>query len=236
MSAVLDPRAIEEEIARIREKESNPYSSGTKTNIFTLLIFRADEAPVAEPSDPVETVLQFLPGKPPARIITIRRSRGATAEAWVSGRCFPTCGTGAAVRGGPHRERRRRSRRRPGAWSPLVIRDLPVFAWLPDGLSKAGPAWTPALRGAAGLIDKVLVDSSRGDSQAAEASDALQNLTAELADASLVSDFSWRRGRVLREQAARAFDPLEMRALLPSVRAVRLYGGYGWKHGCSSNG
>jgi hypothetical protein len=46
-----------------------------------------------------------------------------------------------------------------------------------------------------------------------------------MADASLVSDFSWRRSRVLREQTARAFDPVEMRPLLPAVRAARLYGG-----------
>ena len=45
VSALLDPRAIEQEIARIREKESNPYSSGTKTNLFTLLIFRSEDAP-----------------------------------------------------------------------------------------------------------------------------------------------------------------------------------------------
>ena len=40
VSTVLDPRSIEREIARIRERESNPYSSGVKTNLFTLVIFR----------------------------------------------------------------------------------------------------------------------------------------------------------------------------------------------------
>ena len=226
VSAVLDPRAIEEEIARIREKESNPYSSGTKTNIFTLLIFRAEGDAGPQSPDPVETALQFLLGKRPARIITIRRSHDPRTEAWVSGRCFPD----RRNRGVCFEEVRIESGddgvgADPGAWSPLVIRDLPVFAWMPDSLEEAGAQWTPALRGAAGLIDKVLVDSSRSPGREAAALDALEKLVMATADASLVSDFSWRRSRVLREQTARAFDPAEMRPLLPAVRAVQLYGG-----------
>jgi len=226
VSTALDPRAIEEEIARIREKESNPYSSGTKTNIFTLVIFRAEGAAVPENPDPVETALQFLLGKRPARIITIRHSHEPRTEAWVSGRCFPdrrnkgVCFEEVRIESGEDGVGAD-----PGAWAPLVIRDLPVFAWMPDTLEQAGVQWTPALRGAAGLIDKVFVDSSRSPGRESAALDALQKLTNAMADASLVSDFSWRRGRVLREQAARAFDPVEMRPLLPAVRAVQLYGG-----------
>jgi glucose-6-phosphate dehydrogenase assembly protein OpcA len=41
----------------------------------------------------------------------------------------------------------------------------------------------------------------------------------------LLADFAWRRGKVLREQTARAFDPPEMRTLVPRARSVRLYGG-----------
>lgn len=226
MSAVLDPRAIEAEIARIREKESNPYSSGTKTNIFTLLIFRVEESAVPEIPDAVETALQFLLGKRPARIITIRRSGDPRTEAWVSGRCFPdrrnkgVCFEEVRIECGDDGVGAD-----PGAWSPLVIRDLPVFAWMPDGLERAVEQWTPALRGAAGLVDKVLVDSSRGNGGEVAAMRALRKLAAATAETSLVSDFSWRRGRVLREQTARSFDPVEMRQLLPAVRAVRLYGG-----------
>ena len=89
MSVALDPRIIEGEIARIREKESNPYSSGTRTNIFTLIVFRSKGAPEPGNPDHVETALQYLLGKRPARIITIRRARSPRTEAWVSGRCFP---------------------------------------------------------------------------------------------------------------------------------------------------
>jgi len=226
MSVVLDPRVIEEEIARIREKESNPYSSGTKTNIFTLLVFRVEAAPEPGAADHVETALQFLLGKRPARIITLRRARSPQTEAWVSGRCFPD----RRNRGVCFEEVRIESGddgvgADPGAWAPLVIRDLPVFAWMPDGLEETAAEWTPALRGAQGLIDKLLVDSSRSPASEAAAMHALQDLRDAAADGFLVSDFSWRRSRVLREQTARAFDPLEMRPLLSSMKTVRLYGG-----------
>ena len=89
VSTMLDPRAIEAEIARIREKESNPYSSGTKTNIFTLVVFRSGKAWVPGTPDHVDAALQFLLGKRPARIITIRSSGEPRTDAWVSGRCFP---------------------------------------------------------------------------------------------------------------------------------------------------
>ncbi len=79
--------------------------------------------------------------------------------------------------------------------------------------------------GSTGLIDKLLVDSSRSPGPEAASLRALQDLRDATADGFLVSDFSWRRGRVLREQSARAFDPAEMRPLLARVKAVRLYGG-----------
>jgi hypothetical protein len=226
VSAILDPRVIEDEIARIREKESNPYSSGTKTNIFTLLIFRSEGAPEPGSPDHVETALQFLLGKRPARIITIRRARSPKTEAWVSGRCYPD----RRNRGVCFEEVRIESGddgvgADPGAWAPLVIRDLPVFAWMPDSPEDAALKWTPALSGSRGLIDKLLVDSSRSAGGEGASLRVLQRLRDATADGFLVSDFAWRRGRVLREQSARAFDPTEMRPLLASVKSVRLYGG-----------
>jgi hypothetical protein len=226
MNGALDPRAIEEEISRIRERESNPYSSGTKTNIFTLLIFRSVDPQKPGASDHVDPVLQFLLGKRPARIITLQRSKAAQTEVMVSGRCFPD----RRNRGVCFEEVRIDSGddgvgADPGAWAPLVIRDLPVFAWMPDGLNEESALWTPALRESAGLIDKLLVDSSRSSGDQASVMGILQGLRDITSDAFLVSDFSWRRSRVLREQTARAFDSAEARALLPAIRSVQLYGG-----------
>ena len=54
---------------------------------------------------------------------------------------------------------------------------------------------------------------------------ALRMVREKTAGAFQLSDFSWRRGRILREQTARAFDPPEMRPLLAAIQSVRMYGG-----------
>jgi hypothetical protein len=223
VSTALDPRVIEQEIARIREKESSPYSAGTKTNLFTLLIFRG--LPAGAPGDPVDASLQFLLGRRPARIITIQRDKGGPTEAWVSGRCFPdrrnrgVCFEEVRINAGDDGVGAD-----PGAWAPLVIRDLPVFAWLPDGRGPDNDAWRPTLATAADLIDKLIVDTSLEPKDSGPAS-ALPWLREMATVGHLLADFAWRRGKVLREQTARAFDPPEMRALVPQARSVRLYGG-----------
>ena len=237
MSAPLDPRVIEKDIALIREKESNPYSAGTKTNLFTLLVFRREGAVTPGAADPADQALAFLLGKRPARIITITRVSSPRTEAWVSGRCFPdkrnrgVCFEEVRIEAGDDG-----LGVDPGAWAPLLIRDLPVFAWMPDGPDIEDAPWKDSLRSADGLIDKLLVDSSRStaadgagaagsaDSGAAELR-ALVRLQKSTAAAIPLSDFSWRRGRVLREQTARSFDAPDMRRQLPAIRSVRLYGG-----------
>ena len=229
MSGVLDPHTIEQEILRIREKESTPFSAGTKTNLFTLLIFRGSTIAAPGAADPVESTLAFLLGKRPARILTLTRANAEKTEAVVSGRCFPdrnnrgvcfeevriACGNDGLGAD-------------PGAWAPLAIRELPVFAWMPDTLEEELALWEPALRQAAGIFDKLVVDSSHGARAAANGGNALGalgRLRDAVADAFIVSDFSWRRGQVLREQSARAFDPMDMRPHLAAIRRVQLYGG-----------
>ncbi len=221
VSTALDPRLIEEEIARIREREASPFSAGTKTNLFTLLVFR--DRPATDPGDPVEAALQFLLGRRPARIITIVRAPGAATEAWVSGRCFPdrrnrgVCFEEVRIDAGDDG-----LGADPGAWAPLVIRDLPVFAWL----ASAVDGWRPTVDAAAELIDKILVDSTSAFPPAGPGGDDLAARLRELsAGGRVVADFAWRRGKVLREQTARAFDPPEMRPEIQLARSVRLYGG-----------
>ena len=227
VSAPLDPRVIEQEIAKMRERESSPYSAGVKTNLFTLLVFRGAGQPTGDPADPVDAAIQYLLGRRPARIITLTHSSAPRTEAWVSGRCFPdrrnrgVCFEEVRIEVGEDGVGDD-----PGAWAPLLIRDLPVFAWLADGLVREDDRRLSGLVGAGGLVDKLLVDSSR--SPGAEGADPLaplRRLRDKAAGAFLISDFSWRRTRILREQSARAFDPAAMRPLLPFIRGTRLYGG-----------
>jgi hypothetical protein len=230
VSALLNPRVIEQEIARIREKESNPYSAGTKTNLFTLVVIRQEGAIPPGEFDPAETALSYMLGRRPARIITIARKPATATECQVSGRCFPdkrnrgVCFEEVRIQCGDDGVGMD-----PGTWGPLLIRDLPVFAWVPDGLATDGGAWEAALLKAHGLIDKLLVDSARITPTERDHREgallALRELRERTAGEFLLSDFSWRRGRILREQTARAFDPPTMRPLLASLKDVRLYGG-----------
>ncbi len=222
MSTVLDPRSIEREIARIRERESNPYSSGVKTNLFTLVIFRklADTTV----GDPLAPALQYMLGRRPARIITIDRVEAQTTDVIVSGRCSPdrrnrgVCFEEVYIESGADG-----LGEDPGAWAPLLIRDLPVFAWWPDSMAGADDSWQQPILEAASLIDKLIVDSASTSDRAALQS--LLSLREKAGGAFFISDLAWRRSRVLRELTARAFDQPESRPLLTAVRSVTLDGG-----------
>jgi glucose-6-phosphate dehydrogenase assembly protein OpcA len=220
VSTVMDPRSIEREIARIREKESNPYSSGVKTNLFTLVVF----------GDPPASSLQYMLGRRPARIITIDQVDAPETGVTVSGRCFPD----RRNRGVCFEEVRIESGADglgddPGSWAPLLIRDLPVFAWLPDTLSGSDDHWQRPVLESASLIDKLIVDTGHASDDHGASLAAMRNLLAlqeKAGGAFFISDFAWRRSRVLRELTARAFDLLDTRPRLPVIKSVILDGGF----------
>ncbi|MCX7039373.1 MAG: glucose-6-phosphate dehydrogenase assembly protein OpcA, partial [Spirochaetes bacterium] len=220
MSTTLDPRAIEREIGRIRERESNPYSSGVKTNLFNLVIFAGQEEGGASAAAPA---LQHLLGKRAARIITIDgEAAGPSTGAVVSGRCFPD----ARSRGVCFEEIRIFAEAPGmdiGAWAPLLIRDIPVYAWRLGRPTRESLA--PILE-AAEFIDKLIVDSSAGRSRASarESIRALGAFRPAARRSVVVADFAWRRTHALRVQAARAFDPPETRARLGEIREVSVAG------------
>ena len=220
MSTTLDPREIEREIGRIRERESNPYSSGVKTNLFNLVIFAGQGEAGAQAAAPA---LQYLLGKRAARIITIdREGASQSTGAVVSGRCFPD----ARSRGVCFEEIRIFADAPGmdiGAWAPLLIRDIPVYAWRLGRPTRESLA--PVLE-AAEFIDKLIVDSSAGRSRASarEAIRALGAFRIAARRSVVVADFAWRRIHALRVQAARAFDPPETRARLGEIREVSVAG------------
>jgi len=217
MSATLDPRAIEREIGMIRERESNPYSSGIKTNLFNLVILAGsgDEADAAAPA------LQHLLGRRPARIITLERGHAHEVQAAVSGRCFPdthsrgVCFEEIRISGSAGADI--------GAWAPLLIRDIPVYTW---AVGRVTAETLAPLREAAEYIDKLIVDSAAATAVEAglETMRALRALRIASRRSIAVSDLAWRRTAALRVQAARACDPPEARSRLASIREVSAEG------------
>jgi hypothetical protein len=106
-----------------------------------------------------------------------------------------------------------------GAWAPLLIRDIPVYAWLP-GLPT--PARLAPVLEAAEYIDTLIADSSRAATpeEALEALRGLRRARAAARRSIAVSDLAWSRTLPLRMQAARSFDPPDQRARLSSIREV----------------
>ena len=220
ISVSLDPRAIESEITRIRDRESNPYIAGTRTNLFTLVVKEGRAA-----SEIVDGALGFLLGKRPGRIIRLRDGEEERSSVYVSGRCFPdvhnrgVCFEEIQVQNG-----RDDCGSDVGTWSPLLIRDLPVYVWWLDAVS----ADVPLLREAAELVDKVVFDAGFSLSIGERPLDALaavRELRRATRAAFTVSDLAWRRMQAFRVQTARSFNPEAQRKRLTTVSRVSLYGG-----------
>jgi glucose-6-phosphate dehydrogenase assembly protein OpcA len=218
VSIPLDPRRIEAEIARVRERESTGFGGGAKANLFNLVV--ATPGSAAGPM--VDTALGALLGRRPARIIRLAASGDAAAgaAAVVSGRCSP----GTLDRGVCLEEIEVSAGRDPlgggaGAWAPLLARDIPTFLWL------AGP-WTPAdlPLEACAHADKLIVDGSLAGEPAAGLA-ALHRLREAARGRFAVADLAWSRTLALRVQAVRAFDAPAARENLGRITAVGLVGG-----------
>ena len=219
VSLPLDPRRIEVEIARMRERESTGFGGGAKANLFNLVVTipaGAGDSAGPGPDDALETLL----GRRPARIIRLSAGRAGAIGATVSGRCFP----GSIDRGVCLEQIDVTAVGDPlgdgvTSWAPLLARDIPTFLWI------AGP-WTPAdlPRAAGAHADKLIVDGSRaGEPVAALA--ALHSLREATRRRLAVADLAWSRTLPLRVQAARAFDPPAAREALDRITAVRIAGG-----------
>ncbi len=208
-----DPRLIEAEIARVRERESTAFGGGVKANLFNLVVA---SLPGARPQE----ALEALEGRRPSRIIRLASGPVEPAGAGVSVRCSPgTLERGICLEeiGIPAGDDPLGSGA--GAWTPLLERDIPTFLWL------AGP-WTAGdlPTEAAAHVDKLIVDSSATDDPA-EALAALRRLRGATRGRLAVADLAWSRILPLRVQAVRAFDPPDARDALAGLTGIRLEGG-----------
>ena len=210
-----DPREIEREIQRQIAASS---ASRTKASLFNLVIFRRLFA-----TDPSAEALGYLLGRRPARLILIESGSTNPSEAFVSARCHPDpknvelCFQEVRIQDGPDAVGRA-----PGFWSPLLIRDIPVFVWWLEAIDLL-PALLP---GIVPFADRFLADSGFAEEQGTDAGEALRGLAdGARAHALPLSDFSWHRLHPLRLAAARLFEPPAARDLLQRIRAVHLQGG-----------
>jgi hypothetical protein len=213
LNTSLDPRRIEAEIARMRERESSSFGGGVKANLFNLVV-------VCPPGSRPDEALDALLGRRPARIIRLSVDAPGPAGAFVSGRCFP----GALDRGVCLEEIDLAAGEDPlaggvGVWTPLANRDIPTFLWI------TGP-WTPQMQPALAHADKLIVDSSANEGSLVLLA-ALHRLRGLTRGRLAVADLAWSRSLPLRVAAARCFDPPAAREALDEITAVRLEGATG---------
>lgn len=207
------PVEIERELQRQIAAAS---ASRSKASLFNLVIFRRCFRP-----DPSAEALAYLLGKRPARILLVESGYNGSSEAGVSARCHPDpknaelCFQEILIQVGDDG-----IGREPGFWSPLLIRDIPVFLWWLEPLQP----FPELLEQAESFADRFLIHTGLGS-----ADDPLtlyRRLASHQAAAGVpVSDFAWHRTLPLRVGAARLFAPAAVREALSRIEAVRLRGG-----------
>jgi hypothetical protein len=209
------PAEIEREIQRQIAAAS---ASRTKASLLNLVIFRQ-----AFSRDPSAEALSYLLGRRPARLILVESGVDSPSEAFVSARCHPEpknlelCFQEIRIQDGPDGVGRD-----PGFWSPLLIRDIPVYVWW---LQSAG-LLPEMMGGLAPLADRFMAYSGFAEERGEDPANTLHELAVWTRSGGLpCSDFSWLRIHPLRLNTARLFDPSSARELLEDIRSVRLQGG-----------
>ncbi len=210
MKSYADPVAIEQQL-RKTQQEVSPNEA--RTNLFNLVVY-VDGHDDAKLTD----ALNFLHGKRPARVIIVRRNAGGETRADATARCVTDnddkilCIQEILISSGDDR-----AGEAPETWTPLLIREIPVFVW-----------WLAALDGAPlpelfdDIADRVFVDSAL----ASDPRDFLEKLSRRLPQLKTpVTDFAWSRTAPLLKLTAHAFNAAERRPLLAEITAVSFEGG-----------
>jgi len=210
MKSYADPVAIEQQL-RKTQQESSPNEA--RTNLFNLVVY-VDGHDDAKLTD----ALNFLHGKRPARVIVIRRNSGGETRADATARCVTDnddkvlCIQEILISSGDDK-----MGEVPETWTPLLIREIPVFVW-----------WLASLDGAPipelfdDIADRVFVDSSLTSDPFA----FLGQLSARLAELKTpVTDFAWSRTAPLLKLTAHAFNAADRRPFLAEIASVAVEGG-----------
>ncbi|HTH14134.1 MAG TPA: glucose-6-phosphate dehydrogenase assembly protein OpcA [Spirochaetia bacterium] len=210
LKSYADPVAVEQQLRKIQQEVS---PNEARTNLFNLVVYvdKWDDARLTE-------ALNFLHGKRPARVIVVHRNAGGETQTDVTARCVTdkddkvlciqeiviSCGDDAAGRSLE-------------TWTPLLIREIPVFVWW---LAALDDAPLPGLFD--DIADRVFIDSDL----AKDALGFLGNLATRAGDFKTpVTDFAWSRVAPLLKLTAHAFNAADRRPLLAEIASVTFQGG-----------
>ncbi len=216
---IVDVTAVEQELARIQRELT---SSEVRTSLFNLVVFSSDAEKTM-----ANDALNYLLGKRAARVIHIVNSgadgsRPDESGLDVSARCFidaerkSVCFQEIVITNGLDG-----AGGAPGTWVPLLVRDIPTFILWQDTLCDKQDLLAHAQEQA----EKLLVDTEQsvalGDPE-----DAILEVVRRIAvtDGIPVSDFAFKRLRILQRLVASAFDDPRRTPLLDEISSVYLAG------------
>jgi glucose-6-phosphate dehydrogenase assembly protein OpcA len=207
---------IESELVKLEHALALEQAEGetrlpVRTSLLNMVVYVTDEAELERSSDTVA----HLAGRHPSRTIFVlpAASKSGEVEAELRAYCLAPsedtpriCVEQICLRTGPLRPGNL-----PELLSPLLIADLPTYAWYP-GL---GVGDSTVLAALAELADRVLVDSGAAPDPSA-ALRALDPLGRQ------ITDFTWMRLLPWCELTAQFFDAESSRRYLELITTLRI--------------
>jgi len=211
MNRYADPVAVEAEL-RKNLQEFSPNEA--RTNLFNLVVYTEnhDDSRLLE-------ALNYLHGKRPARVIVVKRNAGGETRTDVNARCVTDvndkvlCIQEIVISSGEDH-----AGESPEFWTPMVIRDIPVFVWW---LSPLKDAPVPELFD--GIADRCFIDSRNTPDPHSFYSEYAKRFSTFNTP---VSDFSWVRLGPLLKLTANFFNAPDMREKLHDLISVQFVGGH----------
>ncbi len=196
MKALFSPQEVEQELQML-QRELSPAEA--RSALFNLVIVSREDL-----ANPSEGALAYLLGKRAARIIQIRNVATGQSTMSVTARCFPdrqnrgVCFQEINIENGTDS-----AGSAPGTWTPLLLRDIPVYILWYDRLEE-NREYIRLIRDQA---DKFIVDS-RWNEVIGEPPESVCSVLAEelLSQGQLVSDLAWKRALSLRRITASLFE------------------------------
>jgi len=210
MTTYADPVAIEQQL-RKTQQEFAPNEA--RTSLFNLVVYvdGHDDAKLTE-------ALNFLHGKRPSRVIVVRRNAGGETRADATARCVTDsndkvlCIQEILISSGDDK-----AGEAPETWTPLLIREIPVFIWWLASLDQAP---LPELFDE--IADRVFIDSGLASDPLA----FLKSLAQRVADLKTpITDFAWSSTAPLLKLTAHAFNAADRRPFLAEIESVAFEGG-----------
>lgn len=214
MKSLFSPERIEQDLHRL-QMEASPY--GARTTLFNLVVFTRNEF-----QEQAEDIYSGLFGKRTARIIHINRTGRAESRVSVSARCRDQgdqeaiCFQEVLIECGKDE-----IGVSPGAWTPLLLRDIPVFVLWLDRVVGNEDVIAAAIEHA----DKIIFDSDFLASQQEPIGELLRvYLDQVVAEGVLPADLAWLRGLPLRKLTAWAFNHEDSLPLLDTISRIHING------------